>query len=129
MPKEGSIEFQGVVLELLPNAMFKVKLEKWSWNSSSLIRKNEKKWIRVLAGDKVTVEMTPYDLTKGRITFSMEIKKSKKNNIISLKKKSKCPTCKKVSKEPFIPFCSKKCASLDLMKWLTDEHGLQIKSD
>ena len=59
----------------------------------------------------------------------MEIKKYKKNNIISLKKKSKCPTCKKVSKAPFIPFCSKKCASLDLMKWLTDEHGLQIKSD
>ena len=59
----------------------------------------------------------------------MEIKKSKKNNIIPLKKKSKFPTCKKVSKEPFIPFCSKKCASLDLMKWLTDEHGLQIKSD
>ena len=59
----------------------------------------------------------------------MEIKKSKKNNIITLKKKSKCPTCKKVSKEPFIPFCSKKCASLDLMKWLTDEHGLKIKSD
>ena len=59
----------------------------------------------------------------------MEVKKSKKNNIIALKKKSKCPTCKKVSKEPFIPFCSKKCANLDLMKWLTDEHGLQIKSD
>ena len=59
----------------------------------------------------------------------MEVKKSKKNNIIALKKKSKCPTCKKVSKEPFLPFCSKKCASLDLMKWLTDEHGLQIKSD
>ncbi len=70
----------------------------------------------------------------------MEVKKSKKNNIISLKKKSRCPTCKKVSKEPFIPFCSKskepfipfcskKCANLDLMKWLTDEHGLEIKSD
>ena len=59
----------------------------------------------------------------------MEIKKYKKNNIISLKKKSKCPTCKKVSKVPFIPLCSKKCANLDLMKWLTDEHGLKIKSD
>ena len=54
----------------------------------------------------------------------MEVKRSKKNNIVPLKKKSKCPTCKKVSKEPFIPFCSKKCANLDLMKWLTDEHGL-----
>ena len=69
MPKEGSIEFQGVVLVLLPNAMFKVKLEndhEILAHSSGKMRKNR---IRVLAGDKVTVEMTPYDLTKGRITF------------------------------------------------------------
>jgi len=69
MPKEGSIEFQGVVLELLPNAMFKVKLEndhEILAHSSGKMRKNR---IRVLAGDKVTVQMTPYDLTKGRITF------------------------------------------------------------
>ena len=69
MPKEGSIEFQGVVLELLPNAMFKVKLEndhEILAHSSGKMRKNR---IRVLAGDKVTVEMTPYDLTKGRRTF------------------------------------------------------------
>ena len=69
MPKEGSIEFQGVVLELLPNAMFKVKLQndhEILAHSSGKMRKNR---IRVLAGDKVTVEMTPYDLTKGRITF------------------------------------------------------------
>ena len=69
MPKEGSIEFQGVVLELLPNAMFKVKLEndhEILAHSSGKMRKNR---IRVLAGDKVTVEMTLYDLTKGRITF------------------------------------------------------------
>jgi len=69
MPKEGSIEFQGVVLELLPNAMFKVKLEndhEILAHSSGKMRKNR---IRVLAGDKVTVAMTPYDLTKGRITF------------------------------------------------------------
>ena len=69
MPKEGSIEFQGVVLELLPNAMFKVKLEndhEILAHSSGKMRKNR---IRVLAGDKVTVEMTPNDLTKGRITF------------------------------------------------------------
>tara|TARA_B100001540_G_C15478033_1_gene493261 strand:+ start:364 stop:582 length:219 start_codon:yes stop_codon:yes gene_type:complete len=69
MTKEGSIEFQGVVLELLPNAMFKVKLEndhEVLAHSSGKMRKNR---IRVLAGDKVTVEMTPYDLTKGRITF------------------------------------------------------------
>ena len=69
MPKESSIEFQGVVMELLPNAMFKVKLDndyEILAHSSGKMRKNR---IRVLAGDKVTVEMTPYDLTKGRITF------------------------------------------------------------
>ena len=69
MPKEGSIEFQGVVMELLPNAMFKVKLDndhEILAHSSGKMRKNR---IRVLAGDKVTVAMTPYDLTKGRITF------------------------------------------------------------
>ena len=69
MPKEGSIEFQGIVLELLPNAMFKEKLQndhEILAHSSGKMRKNR---IRVLAGDKVTVEMTPYDLTKGRITF------------------------------------------------------------
>ena len=69
MPKEETIEFQGVVMELLPNAMFKVKLDndhEILAHSSGKMRKNR---IRVLAGDKVTVEMTPYDLTKGRITF------------------------------------------------------------
>ena len=69
MTKEGSIEFQGVVLELLPNAMFKVKLEndhEILAHSSGKMRKNR---IRVLAGDKVTVEITPYDISKGRIIF------------------------------------------------------------
>ena len=69
MSKEDAIEFQGVVSELLPNAMFKVKLDndhEVIAHTSGKMRKNR---IRVLAGDKVTVEMTPYDLTRGRITF------------------------------------------------------------
>ncbi|GAA0598407.1 MAG: translation initiation factor IF-1 [Caenispirillum bisanense] len=69
MAKEDLIEFQGVVVELLPNAMFRVKLENGHEilaHTSGKMRKNR---IRVLAGDAVTVEMTPYDLTKGRITF------------------------------------------------------------
>ena len=69
MAKQETLEFKGKVTELLPNAMFKVKLEndhKILAHSSGKMRKNR---IRVLAGDKVTVEMTPYDLTKGRITF------------------------------------------------------------
>ena len=58
----------------------------------------------------------------------MEIKKNK-NNILPIKKIKKCPMCKKVAKEPFIPFCSKKCASVDLMKWLTDEYQSNLKTD
>ena len=69
MPKEDLIEFAGVVNELLPNAMFRVKLDNGHEvlaHTSGKMRKNR---IRVLAGDRVNVEMTPYDLTKGRITF------------------------------------------------------------
>ncbi len=69
MAKEDLIEFSGVVTELLPNAMFRVKLENDHVilaHTSGKMRKNR---IRVLVGDTVTVEMTPYDLTKGRITF------------------------------------------------------------
>ena len=69
MAKEDLIEFTGEVLEFLPNAMFKVKLDNDHQilaHTSGKMRKNK---IRVLAGDRVQVEMTPYDLSKGRITF------------------------------------------------------------
>ncbi|HEX6010896.1 MAG: translation initiation factor IF-1 [Geminicoccaceae bacterium] len=69
MAKEDLIEFSGTVTEVLPNAMFRVKLENEHdilAHTSGRMRKNR---IRVLAGDKVTVEMTPYDLTRGRITY------------------------------------------------------------
>ncbi|MDR0625379.1 MAG: translation initiation factor IF-1 [Holosporales bacterium] len=69
MPKEDLLELSGVVTELLPNAMFRVKLENDCVilaHTSGRVRKNK---IKILVGDKVTVEMTPYDLTKGRITF------------------------------------------------------------
>ena len=69
MSKEDAIEFQGVVSELLPNAMFKVKLDNDHEVIAHTSGKMRKHRIRVLAGDRVTVEMTPYDLTKGRITF------------------------------------------------------------
>lgn len=67
MAKEELIEFDGEVLELLPNANFRVKLESGHMliaHTSGKMRKNR---IRILAGDKVRVEMTPYDLTKGRV--------------------------------------------------------------
>ena len=69
MAKEDLIEFAGTVVELLPNANFRVELENSHVilaHTSGRMRKNR---IRVLVGDKVNVEMTPYDLTKGRITF------------------------------------------------------------
>lgn len=67
MAKEELIEFDGLVTEVLPNAMFRVKLDNGHEiiaHTSGRMRKNR---IRVLLGDKITVEMTPYDLTKGRI--------------------------------------------------------------
>lgn len=67
MTKEELIEFTGVVTELLPNAMFRVKLENEHMilaHTSGRMRKNR---IRILVGDRVTVEMTPYDLSKGRV--------------------------------------------------------------
>jgi translation initiation factor IF-1 len=69
MAKEELIEFNGSVVELLPNAMFRVKLENDHEILAHTAGKMRKHRIRVLVGDRVTVEMTPYDLTKGRITF------------------------------------------------------------
>lgn len=69
MAKEDLIEFDGTVVELLPNATFRVELENEHQIIAHTAGKMRKNRIRVLAGDKVRVEMTPYDLTKGRITF------------------------------------------------------------
>ena len=69
MTKQDLLQFKGVVMDLLPNAMFRVKLENDHIITAHAAGKLRKNRIRVLQGDKVTVEMTPYDLTKGRITF------------------------------------------------------------
>jgi translation initiation factor IF-1 len=69
MAKEEMIEFEGVVTEILPNAMFRVKLENDHEVLAHTSGKMRKHRIRILAGDKVTIEMTPYDLSKGRITY------------------------------------------------------------
>jgi len=67
--KEELLEFNGTVTEVLPNAMFRVKLENEHEVLAHTAGKMRRFRIRVLAGDKVTVEMTPYDLSKGRITY------------------------------------------------------------
>jgi translation initiation factor IF-1 len=69
MSKEELLEFPGFVVELLPNATFRVKLENEHEIIAHTAGKMRKNRIRVLAGDRVLVEMTPYDLTKGRITY------------------------------------------------------------
>jgi translation initiation factor IF-1 len=69
MAKEDLLEFKGVVTEILPNAMFRVELENGHEILAHAAGKMRKHRIRVLQGDTVLVEMTPYDLTKGRITF------------------------------------------------------------
>jgi translation initiation factor IF-1 len=69
MAKEDLLEFKGVVTEILPNAMFRVRLENDHEILAHAAGKMRKHRIRVLQGDTVVVEMTPYDLSKGRITF------------------------------------------------------------
>ena len=69
MSKEDVIEIEGVVVEKLPNAMFKVELENGHQVLAHISGKLRKNFIRILPGDKVTMEMSPYDLTKGRITW------------------------------------------------------------
>jgi len=69
MAKEEAIEMEGVVIENLPNTNFKVKLENGHIVNAHISGKMRKNYIRILLGDKVTVQLTPYDLTKGRIIF------------------------------------------------------------
>jgi translation initiation factor IF-1 len=69
MAKEESIEMQGTILEALPNTMFRVQLENGHIVMAHISGKMRKNYIRILTGDKVTVQITPYDLSKGRITF------------------------------------------------------------
>ena len=69
MSKEDVIEIEGIVVEKLPNAMFKVELENGHQVLAHISGKLRKNFIHILPGDKVTMEMSPYDLTKGRITW------------------------------------------------------------
>ena len=69
MSKDDVIEMQGVVLEALPNAMFQVELESGHTILAHISGKLRMNFIRILPGDKVTIELSPYDLTRGRITW------------------------------------------------------------
>jgi translation initiation factor IF-1 len=69
MPKEEQIEIEGVVVDSLPNALFRVQLENGHTIMAHISGKIRKNHINILTGDNVTVEMTPYDLSKGRIRY------------------------------------------------------------
>ncbi len=72
MAKEEQIEVQGTVVEPLPNAMFRVELENGHRVLAHISGKMRMHFIKILPGDKVTVELSPYDLTRGRITYRMK---------------------------------------------------------
>lgn len=69
MAKEDQIEMEGEIVDTLPNTTFRVKLENGHLVTAHISGKMRKNYIRILTGDKVRVELTPYDLTKGRITY------------------------------------------------------------
>ena len=72
MPKEELIETEGVITEALPNAMFRVRLENGHMVLAHVSGKMRMNFIRILPGDKVKLELSPYDLTRGRITFRVK---------------------------------------------------------
>jgi translation initiation factor IF-1 len=72
MTKQGVIEFEGTIKESLPNAMFRVELDNGHKVLAHISGKIRKNFIKILPGDRVRVELTPYDLTKGRITYRIK---------------------------------------------------------
>lgn len=80
MAKEDQIEMDGTVIDVLPNTMFRVQLENNHVVIAHISGKMRKNYIRILKGDKVTVQLTPYDLTKGRITFRSRDGKTTENS-------------------------------------------------
>ena len=79
MSKEDCIEMEGVIIETLPNTIFRVQLQNGHIIIAHICGKMRKNYIRLLTGDNVTVEMTPYDLTKGRIVYRNLDRRSRSN--------------------------------------------------
>ena len=72
MTKQGVIEFEGTIKESLPNAMFRVELDNGHKVLAHISGKIRKNFIKILPGDRVKIELTPYDLTRGRITYRVK---------------------------------------------------------
>jgi len=77
MAKEESIEVEGVIIEPLPNAMFRVELDNGHRVLAHISGKMRMHFIKILPGDRVTVQLSPYDLTRGRVTYRSKNKKNK----------------------------------------------------
>ncbi|NTV14275.1 MAG: translation initiation factor IF-1 [Desulfobulbaceae bacterium] len=75
MPKEEAIQVEGTIIEPLPNAMFRVELDNGHRVLAHISGKMRMHFIKILPGDRVTVELSPYDLTRGRVTFRAKNKK------------------------------------------------------
>jgi translation initiation factor IF-1 len=88
MAKEDAIEMEGVVIESLPNTYFKVQLDNGHIVNAHISGRMRKNYIRILMGDKVTVQLTPYDLSKGRIIFRNKDAKEKEREAKDAAKKS-----------------------------------------
>ena len=83
MAKEEAIEMEGTVIENLPNTHFRVQLENGHIVIAHISGRMRKNYIRILMGDRVSVQLTPYDLTKGRITFRNREAKDMKDNTVA----------------------------------------------
>jgi len=88
MSKEDQIEMDGNVIDVLPNTMFRVQLDNGHVVMAHISGKMRKNYIRILKGDRVTVQLTPYDLTKGRITFRSRDGKTTPNSTAAAEKPS-----------------------------------------
>ncbi len=75
MPKEEAIQVEGTIVEPLPNAMFRVELDNGHRVLAHISGKMRMHFIKILPGDRVTIELSPYDLTRGRVTFRAKNKK------------------------------------------------------
>ncbi|MBW1790677.1 MAG: translation initiation factor IF-1 [Deltaproteobacteria bacterium] len=77
MPKEEAIEVEGTIVEPLPNAMFRVELDNGHKVLAHISGKMRMHFIKILPGDRVTIELSPYDLTRGRVTFRSKNQKKR----------------------------------------------------
>ena len=106
MAKQSAIEQDGVIVEALSNAMFRVELENGHEITAHISGKMRMHYIKILPGDKVRVEMSPYDLSKGRIAFRYKLKKLDMKVRASLKKRT--PECKIVRRKGRLYVINKK---------------------